>query len=118
MPFGLRLVSNAVGQIGEELEDAARVARVGPGRVARDVVLPLARHGLLASWLLTFLLFAREYSTGIYLIGPGSEVMGAMLVSLWSAGNIDVVSALSVLNTVMIALGIAIALRLGIALDA
>jgi iron(III) transport system permease protein len=43
--------------------------------------------------------------------------MGAMLVSLWSAGNIDVVSALSVINTVMIALGIAIALRLGIALD-
>ena len=117
MPFGLRLVSNAVGQIGEELEDAARVAGAGPGRVARDVVLPLARHGLLASWLLTFLLFAREYSTGIYLIGPGSEVMGAMLVSLWSAGNIDVVSALSVINTVMIALGIAIALRLGIALD-
>ena len=117
MPFGLRLVSNAVGQIGEELEDAARVAGAGPGRVARDVVLPLARHGLLASWLLTFLLFAREYSTGIYLIGSGSEVMGAMLVSLWSAGNIDVVSALSVINTVMIALGIAIALRLGIALD-
>ena len=112
MPFGLRLVSNAVGQIGEELEDAARVAGAGPGRVARDVVLPLARHGLLASWLLTFLLFAREYSTGIYLIGPGSEVMGAMLVSLWSAGNIDVVSALSVINTVMIG-----ALRLGIALD-
>ena len=37
----MRLVSNAVGQVGEELEDAARVAGAGPGRVARDVVLPL-----------------------------------------------------------------------------
>ena len=117
MPYGLRLVSNAVGQIGPELEDAARVAGAGPGRVARDVVLPLARHGLLASWLLTFLIFAREYSTGVYLLGPGTEVIGSMLVSLWSAGDIDVVSALSVINTVMIALGLAIALRLGIALD-
>ena len=116
LPFGLRLVSNSVGQIGRDLEDAARVAGAGTARVARDVTLPLARHGLMASWLLTFLLFVREYSTGIYLLAPGSEVMGAMLVNLWTAGNIDVVSALSVVNTVVIAVGITVALRLNVSL--
>lgn len=118
LPFGLRLVSNSFGQISRELEEAAYVTGAGQGRVARDVILPLARHGLLAAWLLTFLLYVREYSTGIYLLAPGSEVMGSMLVNLWTAGNIDVGSALSVVNTLVIAIGIAITLRLGVRLDA
>jgi iron(III) transport system permease protein len=116
LPFGLRLVSNSVGQIGHHLEDAARVAGAGTMRIARDVTLPLARHGLMASWLLTFLLFVREYSTGIYLMAPGSEVMGSMLVNLWTAGNMDVVSALSVINTAFIALGIGLALSRNVSL--
>ena len=118
LPFGLRLVTNSFSQIGKELEEAASVAGARQARVVRDVILPLSKHGLAAAWLLTFLLFVREYSTGIYLLAPGSEVMGAMLVNLWTAGNIDVVSALSVINTAAIAVGIAIALRAGVRLDA
>jgi iron(III) transport system permease protein len=118
LPFGLRLVSNSFAQVGRELEEAAAVTGARQARVARDVIIPLARHGLAAAWLLTFLLFVREYSTGIYLLAPGSEVMGAMLVNLWTSGNIAVVSALSVINTVVIAAGIAVALRFGVRLDA
>ncbi|MFJ1294374.1 ABC transporter permease, partial [Paracoccus yeei] len=118
LPFGLRLVSNSFGQVGRELEEAAHVAGAGTGRVARDVILPLARHGLMAAWLLAFLLYAREYSTGIFLMGQGNEVMGTMLVSLWNGGNIDIASSLAVVNTLVIAGGIALALRLGVRLDA
>jgi iron(III) transport system permease protein len=118
LPFGLRLVSNSFGQVGRELEEAAHVAGAGQRRVAFDVILPLAKHGLLAAWLLAFLLYAREYSTGIFLMGQGNEVMGTMLVSLWNGGNIDVASSLAVVNTLVIAGGIALALRLGVRLDA
>lgn len=118
LPFGLRLVSNSFGQVGRELEEAAHVTGAGQARVARDVILPLAKHGLLAAWLLAFLLYAREYSTGIFLMGQGNEVMGTMLVSLWNGGNIDVASSLAVVNTLVIAGGIALALRLGVRLDA
>lgn len=117
LPFGLRLVTNSFGQIGKELEEAAAVAGARQAWIARDVILPLSKHGLMAAWLLTFLLYVREYSTGIYLLAPGSEVMGSMLVNLWTAGNIDVASALSVVNTLVIAVGIAIALRFGVRLD-
>ncbi|PZU25445.1 MAG: spermidine/putrescine ABC transporter permease [Shinella sp.] len=118
LPFGLRLVSNSFGQVGRELEEAAHVTGAGQARVAKDVILPLAKHGLLAAWLLSFLLYAREYSTGIFLMGQGNEVMGTMLVSLWNGGNIDVASSLAVVNTIVIAGGIALALRLGVRLDA
>ena len=116
LAYGMRLVSGTLLQVGPELEEAARTIGANEMRVKRDVTLPLIRYGMLASWLLIFLIFVREYSTGIYLLGPGTEVIGSLLVSLWGTGAIDLVSALSVVNVVMIGIGLAIAVRLGVRL--
>jgi iron(III) transport system permease protein len=67
---------------------------------------------------LLFLLFARDYSTGIYLLESGNEVIGPLLVSLWGSGAIDLVSTLSVINVVMISVGLFVAVRLGVHLHA
>jgi iron(III) transport system permease protein len=112
----MRLVSGTLLQVGPELEEAARTVGASEVRVRRDVTIPLIRYGMLASWLLVFLIFVREYSTGVYLLGPGTEVIGSLLVSLWGTGAVDLVSALSVVNVVMIALGLLIAVRLGVRL--
>ncbi len=116
LAYGMRLVSGTLLQVGPELEEAARTVGASEMRVRRDVTLPLIRAGMMASWLLVFLIFVREYSTGIYLLGPGTEVIGSLLVSLWGTGAIDLVSALSVINVVMIGLGLAVAVRLGVRL--
>ena len=102
--------------LAPELEEAARTAGANDLIVKRDVTVPLIKYGMLASWLLIFLIFVREYSTGIYLLGPGTEVIGSLLVSLWGTGAIDLVSALSVVNVVMIGVGLAVAVRLGVRL--
>jgi iron(III) transport system permease protein len=116
MAYGMRLVSGTLLQVGPELEEAARTMGASDLRVKRDVTVPLIRYGMLASWLLIFLIFVREYSTGIYLLGPGTEVIGSLLVSLWGTGAIDLVSALSVVNVLMIGIGLAIAVRSGVRL--
>lgn len=116
LAYGTRLVSGTLLQIGPELEEAGRSAGASQGRVARDITLPLIRSGMVAAWLLIFLIFVREYSTAIYLLGPGTEVIGSLMVSLWGTGAIDLVSALSVINIVIIAIGLGIALRLGVRL--
>lgn len=115
--YGLRLISGTLLQIGPELEEAGRSVGASAGRVARDITVPLARHGLFAAWLLIFLIFAREYSTGVYLLGPGTEVIGSLMVSLWGTGAIDLVSALAVVNTLIIVSGLAIAIRFGVKLN-
>jgi iron(III) transport system permease protein len=116
LAYGMRLVSGTLLQVGPELEEAARTIGASEMRVKRDVTIPLIRYGMVASWLLVFLIFVREYSTGIYLLGPGTEVIGSLLVSLWGTGAIDLVSALSVVNVVMIGVGLAVAIRLGVRL--
>jgi len=116
LAYGMRLISGTLLQVGPELEEAARVSGASDLRAKRDVTVPLIKYGMLASWLLIFLIFVREYSTGIYLLGPGTEVIGSLLVSLWGTGAVDLVSALSVVNVLMIGAGLAVAIRLGVRL--
>ncbi len=114
LAFGLRLISASLSQISPELEEAARVTGAPPGRALRDVTLPLIRFGLVSSWLLCFMIFVREYSTGVYLQGPGTEVLGPLIVSLLGGGSLELVAALSVVNVALVAVGLALALRLGV----
>jgi iron(III) transport system permease protein len=116
LAYGMRLISSALLQIGPELEESARTVGASGAQVLKDITVPLIRFGLLASWLLIFMIFEREYSTGVYLLGQGTEVIGSMLVSLWGAGAIDQVAALSLINIALVAVGLAVALRFGVRL--
>jgi iron(III) transport system permease protein len=116
--YGNRIVSSALMQVGPELEEAASSVGASPARVIKDVTLPLIRFGLLGAWLLVFCIFIREYSIGVYLYGPDTEVVGSLIVSLWGAGSMDLVAALSVINVLLVAVGLSIALRLGVRVHA
>ncbi|MYM75263.1 ABC transporter permease subunit [Duganella sp. FT134W] len=116
LAYGMRLISTALLQVGPELEEAARAVGATRGRVTRDVTVPLIKYGLLGAWLMVFLIFEREYSTGVYLLSPGTEVIGALLVSLWATGSTDLVAALSFINIALVAVGLGVALRFGVKL--
>lgn len=111
--YGIRLISTSLLQIGPELEEAARTAGASRGRAARDVTLPLIRHGLISSWILIFMMFESEYSAGVYLLGSGTEVVGALLVSFADGGAMGTVAALSAVNLALIGVGLVAALKVG-----
>lgn len=106
MAYGMRLVQSSLMQISPDLEEAGRICGADAGRVSRDVTIPLIKAGLLGAWLLLFVTFVREYSTGVYLLTPGTEVIGSLLVSQWATGAVDTVVALSVVNIAMVLLGL------------
>jgi iron(III) transport system permease protein len=43
-------------------------------------------------------------------------VIGSMIVSMWAAGAVELVAALSFINITLVAIGLGIALRFGIKL--
>lgn len=116
--YGIRSISTTLMQIGPELEEAARISGAPQWRVNRDVTIPLAKYGLLGSWLLIFMTFAREYSTGVYLLAPNTEVIGSMIISLFGSGGLDLVATLSVINVAIIGIVLAVILRLGVRIHA
>jgi iron(III) transport system permease protein len=113
LAYGVWLMSGALLKVAPELEDVARTVGANGTHAKLDVTLPLIRSGVLTSWLVIFLIFVREYSTGVYLLGPGTQVIGSLLVSLWGKGATDLVSALAVVNVVMIGAGLFVAGGLG-----
>jgi iron(III) transport system permease protein len=114
LAFGVQLVSGIFRQVDPQLEDIARTIGASGDRVRFDITLPLIRDGLLAGWLILFVIFVCEYLPGVYLLAPGTEVMGSLLVSLWGKGATDLVSALSVVNVGVIGTALVIANRLGV----
>jgi iron(III) transport system permease protein len=115
LAYGMRLISSSLLQVHRARGSCAQRRRKSRPHFARDhAAADPAR--LWGSWLLVFMIFEREYSTGVYLLAPGTEVIGAQLVSLWQGGAIDVVAALSLINIVLVFIGLAFALRFGVKL--
>ena len=114
MPYGVRLLTAALLQVGREMEEAGRVAGATPVRAFLTGTLPLLRGGILAAWFLLFIQFVREYSTGVYLLTAGTEVLGAQIVALWGTGAVEIIAALATVQVVIVSAVFVLANRLGV----
>jgi len=111
---GTQIVRGRLEKLDPELEEIARTVGATQSRAGFDITFPLLRKSVLAAWLLIFLMFVRDYSTAIYLIAPGNEIAGPLLVSLWAQSSMDLVSALSVIIIAILGTGALIVSRLGV----
>ena len=50
----------------------------------RIVMFRLIAPALFASFALLFISFTKEYSTAIFLVAPGSEVLGVSILQSWN----------------------------------
>jgi iron(III) transport system permease protein len=113
LSYGLRILQATLLQVGPELEESARATGATLGRTWRDIVVPIIRPGLAGAWALIMIVFIREYATGVYLMGAGTEVIGSLMVSLLTSGAMDQIAALAFISVVLTAAGLGLALRLG-----
>ncbi|MFC4454996.1 iron ABC transporter permease [Deinococcus sonorensis] len=114
MPYGVRLLNATLSQVSRDLEEAARIGGANATQAFLRATLPVLRPGLVAAWLLIFMQFVREYSTGVYLLTPGTEVLGAQIVQLWGTGAVDAIAALSSVQILIIVVVYALATRIGV----
>jgi iron(III) transport system permease protein len=113
LSYGLRLLQATLLQVGVELEESARTTGASIGRSWHDVVIPIVRPGLIGTWVLIMIIFIREYATGVYLMGAGTEVIGSLMVSLLEGGDMTSVAVLSLISIVITGAGLTVALKLG-----
>ncbi len=106
IPYGMRTFSNSLLQLGTELEESARVCGSSWFATWRKILIPLLKPGFLAGWILLFILFMRELSTAILLWYSGNEVISVQLYQLVRDGEFPAVAALSIIQALIILLGI------------
>jgi iron(III) transport system permease protein len=101
LPYGMRFASSGIAQIHRELEEVAAVSGARLAQVLRRVLLPLLLPFLLAAWIYTFVLSVRELGASIFLIGPGTNVLATISLTMWEeGGSYGAVAALGILQIV------------------
>jgi len=103
--FGVRYLPTAFGaispmltKIGAELDYAARTVGADWWTTCREILLKLLKPALYSSFVLLFIQLIKEYGSAVFLVAPGSEVMGLTMLQFWVQGETGPVAALSLLQ--------------------
>jgi iron(III) transport system permease protein len=99
LPYGMRFISSGLTQIHRELEEVAEVAGARMRQIFMRILLPLLLPVLLAAWIYVFVLAVRELAASVFLVGPGTHVLGTISLTMWEeGGSYGAVSALGVIQ--------------------
>jgi len=95
LPFAVRTTNATLQQVHDSLEEAARVSGARIFHRLRDVILPLARPGMIAGWILVFMPALRELTVSILLYAFRTETIGVVVYNLQDAGYREIAAALA-----------------------
>ena len=101
LPLAYIVMYPTLARIGEELDRAGRAAGADWWRTSRTIVLPLLKPAIFASFILLFVEIINDYDPGVFLAEPGTEVMGATMLSQFIQGLVGPVSALALVQVVI-----------------
>ncbi len=87
LPYGMRFAASGITQIHKELDEAAEMSGAGTWQIFRHVLMPLLAPVMVSAWLYVFVLAVRELSASIFLIGPGTHVLGTISLTMWEEGG-------------------------------
>jgi iron(III) transport system permease protein len=91
----------ALVALGEDLDRAARTSGADWWLAMRTIVFRLLRPAMAVSFVLLFVAMLNDYDPAVFLVTPGTEVMGLTMLKLWVAGTAGPVAALGVLQVVI-----------------
>jgi iron(III) transport system permease protein len=105
----MRFAASGITQIHKELEEAAGVAGAGAHQVFGRVLIPLLAPVMVSAWLYIFVLAVRELGSSVFLIGPGTHVLGTIALTMWEeGGSYGAISALGVVQIMPLLLIVAL----------
>jgi len=114
--FGLRALPSAFGsispavlQLGEELDNAARVSGADWLRTFTRILSRLLTPAFGAALVLSFVTMLKEYSPAIFLGSAKTGVIGTTMLELWVQGNTGSVAALATIQIAITAVFVGIA---------
>jgi iron(III) transport system permease protein len=106
LPLAFRTMSGIVVQLSPALEEASRVSGAGWFTMFRTITVPLLGTGIVSTWALLFMISVREVSASVFLSGPDSQVLGPAILSFWDSGGMPRVSALAIIQAVIVLLAL------------
>ena len=105
LPFAVRTTNSTLQQVHDSLEEAAQASGAKLLPRLRDIILPLARPGMIAGWILVFMPALRELTVSILLYAYHTETIGVVVYNLQDAGYREIAAALASIVMGLLILG-------------
>jgi iron(III) transport system permease protein len=97
LPFTIRIMDVSLKQLDPKLREAASFCKTSLLKKWYCIDIPLMRRGLLACWIVTFILCTGELGTTLLLIPPGSGTVSLKIYTLMHYGAGPLVAALALI---------------------
>ncbi len=102
MSYGVRTIVGALMQIDASLEEASRMCGASWASTMKDIMLPLLKSGLVASWILVFMPTLGELTVSIILYPPDNPTIGVATYNLMEEGLYSWAYALAFLVSIIV----------------
>jgi iron(III) transport system permease protein len=97
LPFGTYMLRSSIGQIPEDLEEAAYVSGASSPVVLRRITLPLILPMMLSIFVIIFMAALRDISMTVLLATPGTRTLPLVMFEFASEGNLASASVVGVI---------------------
>lgn len=112
LPFAYVVMYPTLTRIGEELDRAGRSVGASWWTTSRRIVLPLLRPAIFASFVLMFVELLNDYDPALFLVKPGTEVIGTTMLDQFIQGMSGPVAALAMVQVAVTVVVLGIGSRL------
>jgi len=98
LPYAVQYVKSSAGQIDGNLLQAGRVFGGKPLYLFRRIMLPLLIPGIVAGWMMTFTISARELVASLMIMPPSMAVTATYIFSQFEQGEVSLGMAMAVVS--------------------
>jgi iron(III) transport system permease protein len=93
----IRMTAATLQRIPPSLEGAAQLCGASWFMTLRDIVLPLAKSGLIAAWIIAYVFCLRDIGITMVVYPPGSDTLPVRIMTLMANGAPSLIAALCVI---------------------
>jgi iron(III) transport system permease protein len=104
-----RMTAATLQRIPASLERAAAVCGAGWFMTQRDIILPLAKNGLIAAWIVAYVFCMRDLSIAMVVYPPGFDTLPVRILTLMANGAPSLIAALCLILIAVTLLPVAMA---------
>jgi iron(III) transport system permease protein len=112
LPLGVRSISAVMLQLERSVEECARVCGASWLTTMRTITLPLLKPGILAAWVLIFIVSIREVGASILLISARTKVIGPAIIESWEATGTQLTAAMAIVQSIVIFVALVLVQRI------
>jgi len=110
--LSVKAVSGSLKQINTNMEEAAILSNASWITRVLKIWFPLARSGLLAGWIITFICCMGDLGTTLLIVPPGKETLSIRIYTLMHYGAGSLVASLSLILISMTLLSVSVLIYL------